>query len=436
MNYILGIDLGTSYFKFGIYDEHLNCDGLGRVTVEKNTGKGNLSELPAERFISLIKEGIKCACEQAGISPDEISKISYASQANSFILLDKCGTPLTNLILWPDTRANEIYPEVKKLWNEKDFLTTTGIGIQPSSQLCINKLLWFKKNEPETWQKTSNVLTISDYLIFIFTGKKVGDMGTASLLGLLDCQAGKWWHKAFDILNIDAKLFGPRLPVAAKAGEVNKQAENMFGTKCGTSFYIGSLDHHMAALGAGAGRTADISESTGTVLACVDFTNAYKPREDVCISPWVENNFCQLTFDGNGALSLEWYHQHFAQDYPIAELIEMAQKTGNAAGLRAKPMAYKYKSLNEAFVNLNENHTHGHFIYALMESAANTLKELINKLTLDKTINKIAATGGGAKSDLWLQVKAKITNCDFQKVQNTEPATLGAAMITKSYKEK
>ncbi len=432
MKYILGIDLGTSYFKFGLYDENLNLKGLGRVTVEKDTGSGDLCELPSERFINLIKEGINQACEKANISADKINAIGYSSQASSFILLDKHDNVLTPLVLWPDTRAKDLYPEVVQLWHEKDFLQTTGMGIEPSPELCINKLLWFKRNKPQIWHQTTSVLTISDYLVYLFTGQKAGDMGTTSLLGLMECQTGKWWDKAFDILKIDKQLFAPRFRVGTKIENTCKNAEELFGIKTGTSFYIGSLDHHIAALGAGLGKTADMSESTGTVLACVNFTNSYKPEKNICISPWKGNHYCQLTFDSNGAVSLEWYQKNFAGKYSIAELTKTAEEAGSSLGLKAKPMAFNYKFIEDAFEGINKTHAHGHFMYALMESTANTLNKLINKLCPDKKPKKIVATGGGAKSELWLQIKTQISVCGFLKTNCPEPATLGAAMLTKS----
>jgi sugar (pentulose or hexulose) kinase len=428
MNYKLGIDLGTSYFKFGLYDENLTLKGLGRIAVEKNIGYGNLCEVSSEMFINLIQKGINQACQQANIKAEDIKAIGYSSQASSFILLDKNNKPLTPLVLWPDTRAKDLYPEVIQLWQENNFLQTTGMGIEPSPELCINKLLWFKQNKPEIWKQTTHILTISDYLVYLFTGQKAGDMGTASLLGLMDCQTGKWWDKAFDVLKINKQLFAPRLRVGTKLNTC-KFSEELFGIKAGTDFYIGSLDHHIAALGAGLGKDAEMSESTGTVLACVNFTDKYMPRKNVCIAPWKNNQYCQLTFDSNGAVSLEWYQKNFASQYSIAELVKMAENAGSSQGLISKPIAFNYKSIDDVFEGIKRTHTHGHFIYALMESTANTLNDLINKLCPDKKPNKIVATGGGAKSDLWLKIKAKITGCKFSKIDCPEPATLGAAIL-------
>ncbi len=429
MKYLLGIDLGTSYFKAGIYDEALNLKGIGRVCVEKFHGNGTLCELSSESFASLVKECINQACKNAEISPVQIKAIGYSSQANSFILLDKQNQPLTPMILWPDNRAKTIHPNVMQIWNEKEFLQKTAIGIEPSHQFCINKLLWFRQNTPAIWNRTATIMTISDYLVYLLTGKKAGDMGTASLLALMDCRTGKWWDKAFDILEIDQQLLAPRFAVGTKIGQANSDFAASVGLKPDTSFYLGSLDHHIAALGAGLGKNADISESTGTVLACVNFNDRYAPQKNICISPWKDGKFCQLVFNENGASSLEWYQKKFASEYSIEELITMAEKSASSGGLTAKPAAFKYASREEAFCGISSKHTHGNFIYALMESVAKTLNELIYQLNPHKEHLKITATGGGAKSDLWIEIKQKITGCKFCKIQVPEPATLGAAIL-------
>ncbi len=430
MKYILGIDLGTSYFKFALFDSDDKQCGLSRIAVEKDSGNCHLCELPSERFLAYIKEGISQACSNTDISPCEIESIGYSSQANSFILIDGDNKPLTPIILWPDNRAKEINPKVKELWNQPDFQQKTGIGIDVSPNFCVNKLQWFKNQQPGTWCNTKHVMTISDYLTFLFTGQKLGDMGTASLLGLLDCKAGKWWDKAFDILGLDKSLFSNPCQVGTNAGNLTKDISKLTGIRQSCSFFIGSLDHHMAAWGAGSVQIADMSESTGTVLACVNFTEKYETSKDVCVSPWKNNQYCQLTFDENGAASLEWYQKNFASEYPLNELIKMAEQVDSSDGLTAKPKAFLYyETMEQAFDGIEKSHTHGHFIRALMESSANTLAKLVNKLSPDRKPKNIVATGGGAKSELWLKIKSDFIGAEFIKAKYGEPACHGAALI-------
>ena len=103
--FVLGIDLGTTYFKLGLFDRSGRLCGLGRVPVIKYCGDGSLCELSLDNFWSALQSGIDQACEQARAEPENIKALSYGSQANSFILLDKNNDPLTSLILWPDNRA-------------------------------------------------------------------------------------------------------------------------------------------------------------------------------------------------------------------------------------------------------------------------------------------------------------------------------------------
>ena len=121
-------------------------------------------------------------------------------------------------------------------------------------------------------------MTISDYFTFSLVGQHLGDAGTASLLGLLDLKALKWWDKAFDILGLDVSMFSKPLRPGTTAGNMNETAHNLLGFNPETSFVIGSLDHHIAAIGSGVGTVADMSESTGTVLACVKLTKEYNPQ--------------------------------------------------------------------------------------------------------------------------------------------------------------
>ncbi len=85
MGFYLGIDLGTSYFKAGIFDEQGNLAGLGRCLVIKQTDDGKICELPIADFWVTLRKCINRAIEKAEINPNELIAVSYSSQANSFI---------------------------------------------------------------------------------------------------------------------------------------------------------------------------------------------------------------------------------------------------------------------------------------------------------------------------------------------------------------
>ena len=170
MKYVLGIDLGTSYFKAGLFDLQGKLCGLGRAEVKKNTCAGKC-EVTIGDFWCFLKAVINQARQQANASANDIIGISYASQANSFLLLDNRNKPLTPLIIWPDKRTGKVYHQVRKLWRREDFLNVTGIGIDCAQEFCLNKLIWFKEELPHLWGEANRIMTISDYLVYSLTGE-------------------------------------------------------------------------------------------------------------------------------------------------------------------------------------------------------------------------------------------------------------------------
>jgi len=430
MELVAGVDLGTSYFKVGLFGREGTMHGLGRVAVAKDIGNGSLCELPAERFWSILRQALQQACAQANTMPENIIAISYSSQAGSFLLLDKNNSPLTPLILWPDTRDAQLDPAAVNLWKHPKFLATTGIGIDLAPVSCVSKLKWFQNNQPHIWAQTHRVMTISDYFTFSLTGKFVGDAGTASLLGIYDLPNHRWWSDAFAILGIDPSYFSTPLLPGTAAGVVTPEGANLLGLHSGIPFVVGSLDHHVAAIGAGVPSIAPASESTGTVVACLNYLTTFSPKPNCCMGPGLDNNtFYQLAVSSNGASVLEWYQKNFAQDLSIVELLSLAQNIpGGAEGLTALPSADTFPVLT-GFQNASPKHTRGHYVRAILESNAATLKELMEQLCGKDIPPRIVATGGGAKSKLWLQIKSDLLQAQMISAACEEPACRGAAMF-------
>ncbi len=430
MKFVLGIDLGTSYFKLGLFNKDGNLCGLGRVAVENDTGDGSLCELPTERFWKLLNNGLTDACRQADAQTNDIEAVGYSSQANSFLLLDRDDRPLTPLVLWPDSRTRTIHPDIQELWQRRDFLQTSGIGVPVGHQFSLNKLSWFRDNHSEIWAGVNRIMSISDYLTFSLTGKTVGDTGTACLLGLYDLPKKQWWIEALKTIGIQAsQLSRPLLP-GTIVGQISREGAKRLGLETETVFTVGGLDHHIAATGAGLGQIADLSESTGTVLACLNLNKQYQPADNRCIGPGVNGeHYYQLAFNDDGAGVLEWYQKEYVPDLSIEQLIGAAEKVKPGCdGLIAHRSANRYDNLS-GFENKTKHHTHGHFVRAMMESTAASLAELVEGLCAKEKPVRIVATGGGAKSDLWLRIKADILGVEFVTTNCPEPACKGAAML-------
>lgn len=428
MDLVLGIDLGTSYFKLGLFDRGGNLRGLGRTAVQVETGDGSRAELPVDRFRDCLKQGLAEALAAADAVPGDVVAVSYSSQANTFVLLDAADRPLTPLILWNDSRVEVPQPEVERVWGLPAFSSVTGIGMDSGGGFAVAKLLWLRANEPDTWRAATRVMTISDYLAFLLTGNAVGDAGTAGLTAILDVQKLEWWGEALGLLDIPASLLSAPLRPGSGAGRVTDAGSRLLGVSPGIPFAVGGLDHHMAALGAGVGTLAPFSESTGTVMACLRLSDSFRCVANTCTGPGVnEGEFYTLAFDGNGASVLEWYARNHAPGISFRELDRLAEAVPSGCdGLVARSGADQYDGL-EGFENVTSSHGTGHFVRAVLESAARTLGELIDTLSPERP-GRIVATGGGAVSDVWLRIKADMLGIEFLRTGCSEPACMGAAM--------
>ena len=144
MDCVLGIDLGTSYFKLVLFDADSRIRGSARISVPKRL-EGDRCELDADVFWQVLRTAVAQVCAEAGVAARQIAALSYASQANSFLLLDSHNAPLTPLVLWPDRRASDDAPSVIALWNRPDFLEVTGLGLC-STEFLPAKIRWFQQH--------------------------------------------------------------------------------------------------------------------------------------------------------------------------------------------------------------------------------------------------------------------------------------------------
>lgn len=273
-------------------------------------------------------------------------------------------------------------------------------------------------------------MSISDYLIYSLTGEFVSDVSTSSMTGLLNLRESKWWDDALSLFNILPTQLPVPLEIGALVGNLTRKGAEVSGLPSNVRLFTGGLDHHMVAIGSGAIHSGYISESTGTVLACVNCTAEYNPRNGINVARGAsQHSYFQMAFDENGATSLEWYRKNYAPHISITDLVKQAGLIAPCAdGLIARPNSCTFHGL-EGFINRTNNHGDAHYIRAILESTALSLLKLVQTLEGKQSADAILPSGGGANSRLWLEIKANLLNKPFLIPESVELACKGAAMI-------
>jgi xylulokinase len=83
-----------------------------------------------------------------------------------------------------------------------------------------------------------------------------------------------------------------------------------------------------------------------------------------------------------------------------------------------------------AFVGLSASHTRGHILRAVLEGVAFGLADsfdLLRSLGVEATVAR--ASGGGARSDLWLRICASVLGVPVVRMSVDEGSAFGAALL-------
>ena len=265
---ILAFDLGTTYFKITLFDRSGRlCDSC-RIAPPIRSGQTGEMELPADAFREALAQGVRELQDRADGGLADVEAVTFATQTNSFVLLDAGDQPLTPIILWPDRRAAELEAEVRKRCGMPAFSATTGIP-QMSAGFMVAKLLWLQRQAPEIWSRTRKVALISDYFTLLLTGQHVTEAGAAGLTGLVDIHRCRWWPEMLAQFELDESCLPRVVRAGTDLGPLDPRAAGQLGLPETCRFVVGCLDQYAGAIGAGNIEPGMVSETTGTVLATV-----------------------------------------------------------------------------------------------------------------------------------------------------------------------
>jgi xylulokinase len=413
MALLLGIDLGTSYFKVGLFDVAGTLRGLGRVPVKTSAPAPNRCELAVDEFWCALRHGLNDALAQAGATPPEIVGVSYSSQASTFVLLDGNDVPLTPLIVWTDARGAPVPPKLAEFSGSDEFARRIGFtGLSPQSAAA--KWAWFQQHDRTRWARARRIMTIADYFTFALTGERTGDASTVAFLALYDLLDKRWWPEALHAFGVEAEQLSVSLRPGSSCGRTVTRASELLGLPVGIPFAVGALDHHAAAIGSGLEALANLSISTGTVLAALALVDEPVPRAECFHGCHVDGaRYWRLAFNPNGAGQLEAYQRQFAPQCSIEELLAMA-------GLAPAGIAWRGTTA-----------TQGDAVRAILERVAAMHRVLVRTVAGtgadENAVQRVVATGGGARSPLWLQINADMLGVPVVTPACAERACLGAA---------
>lgn len=440
MNYLLGLDIGTSGVKA------LLVSLEGKIISSKTESyplatphSGWAEQSPSDWWEATVKV-IRETISHNPIDHTRIKGISLSGQMHSSVFLDEKMEVIRPAILWSDTRTSEQCKEIYAKAGGLDQLI--GYVSNPALEgFTAPKILWLKEKEPENYKKLKHILLPKDYIRYRLTGELFTEVSDAAGTLLFDVIKKRWSTGLLKKLEINQDLLPPVLNSFDPAGRITKKIAEQTGLTPGTSVVAGGADNACGAVGSGIiqeGRVMVSIGSSGVVLAQTNNPQADQKGRIHLFNHACPDSWYMMGVSLSAGMSYEWLEKKlFNHRLSYAKLDQLAEEIEpGSEGLIFLPYLYGERTPhNDAnargvYFGISGKHDQRHFVRSILEGVAFALKDSL-ELIKDKgvKIKEIRAIGGGAKSRIWQQILADILGEEINLLNVEEGPAFGAALI-------
>jgi xylulokinase len=348
--------------------------------------------------------------------------------------------------------AGALARETTPLWNDKrtvDHVKAFEAAHRPESYLADSanpatpawpgfKLQWLRDNDPEAWRRTAAVIMPKDWINLRLTGAIAMDRPEGGASFMMDPRTGDWSDRMIGLLGLDSSKLAPLRNATEIVGRVTAGAAGETGLREGTPVLVGCGDYPAALLGSGVCRPGIGSEVMGT--SAIITAIADRPLLDAEVSNvgTVEGNWGAFMLLESGGDAMRWARRAFHErQLSYADIVAKAAEAP-AGSERLFFMPYlagerlgDHRNARAQFFGIGAAHGVQHMHRAVLEGVAFAVKRHIDILDRisGKPVERVIASGGGAKTALWMKIKASVYGIPILVPTEAECGLVGCAAM-------
>lgn len=440
--YLMGIDIGTSGCKTAVFDLDGNMVARARCEYPLICPVPGALELDPDAVWNAVCVCIDGCRSRCGLS--QVAAVAVSSQGEAIIPVDKNGRVLCNAPVTFDSRNEREYEWFRNHFNCLDVMQITGAPIHP--MFSATKILWLKNSRPDLYDSAWKICCFSDFISFRLGAEPCMEYSLASRTLLFDIRRREWSEEILRSCGIEREKLPRTVPSGTVIGTVSSAMVKRFGFSASCKVVSGGHDQLCCSVGAGVLRGGEIMDSLGTTesMVCASPEIVLTPeliKNNIPCSIYPVNRlYAYMTFLTSSGSLLRWLKEnifcsndeniYFKLDSYVknnykdpSELFVLPYFSGSGTpylDFRAKGM----------IVGLTLDTNRYQIYKAVLESTC--FEEKLNLLNMENSgisTEELRCIGGGAKSDLWLQIKADITGRKVTSMQIVEGGCLGAAIL-------
>ncbi len=442
---IAGIDIGTTGCKCSVYDDNavFLCESYKEYEIMTSSAEHSIDpEMVLESVLEVLSNVTKTV--------NNISGICVTSFGEASVLLDENDNSLMNSLLFTDPNGEDECKEFENKFGSEYTYSTTGL--MPGKMYSAIKWKWIQANRPELFKKCKHIFLFEDYIVYKLSGIRQIDYSLASRTMAFDVSKLKWNEEILNWAGVSETQLPKLVPTGSAAGVLKPELKEKLGFVNNPLIISGCHDQIAAAIGTGVLHNKMAVDGTGTV-ECIttvfnkdaDINKDSLSKSGYAIVPYIGDTYVTYAFTYTGGAMLKWYRNQLS---PLEA--KEAEKTGKSpyeayntlvdkehpSGLLIFPhfagagTPIMDKDATGTIMGLTLDTTKGQIYQGLMEGASYEMR--INLDILEESgieVDKIYATGGGASSPEWLQIKADIYNKEVVSLGSAQSGTLGCIMF-------
>ena len=479
----VGIDVGTSSARAGIFDENGSLLATARHPITVWHEAGSVVEQSSSEIWAACAASVRTAMAEAALPASAIKGIGFDATC-SLVVVDVAGNPLTvsasgdnrrNVIVWMDHRAIAEARRVNE--TRDDVLRYVGGSISPEME--IPKLLWLKRHLPSTYRSAGHFFDLADYLSFRATGSTARSMCTLACKWNYLAHDQRWSGSYFERVGlgelvsdkyakIGTEIVAPGTPLGAG---LTKSAAHDLGLLEGTPVGASLIDAHAGGVGTIGGRgksgePVDVCRRLAYIMgtsACIMATT-----REPCFVPGVWGPYYSGMVPGfwlneGGQSAAGAAIDHLVRSHPA---YNEAVAAAHAAGMEVlefleRRIVSRAASLGEAALLARDIHVLPEFLGNRSPFADPYARAVVAGMDLDVDIGSMerlfvaglcglaygladvveafrshgvesdmmVISGGAGRSPLVRQIMADTTGLTIAVPKTQEPVLLGAAML-------
>jgi len=433
----MGIDLGAGSLKTMIVALDGRVLGAASADIATRSPKSGWSEQDPDDWWRAVCATVPLALARAGLSSSAIAAVSFSAGAHTPVLENAQGRLLRPAILWNDQRSGA---EAAELQSSSGELFMNIALNRPTPTWTAPQLLWLSRHEPEVTRAAHRLYVAKDWLRSRMTGTWETDRTDAVGTLLYDVPADRWSEPLCDLVHWKPRTLPPIVEATAVVGSVTPEAAAACSLRAGTPVVCGTSDTSIETFGVGSINPGDGTVKLATAATVSIIGDAPHVHPTLINYPFaIPKLWYTITGTNSCASAHRWLRDRFfshlgSSAFDAMDAMAAALPPG-ALGLLFHPYLQGERAphwdplLRADFVGITFRHEPGHFVRALYEGIAFSLRDVLEQFRAqDMQMRSARIVGGGAKSACWRQIVADVLNVEVLLPRVTD-ASFGAALL-------